>query len=257
MSQALRAEWTKLRSLPGTAWLLIGTVALTVSVSAAIAAAAHVSVDATGEQDPIKIALLGIDLGQAVLAVLAVLAISDEYGTGMIRVSLAAMPRRLTLLGAKAANLAGLSLITGALAVTGCLIAGRLLLPGAGLSPSHGYALISIGHAPTLRAAVGSIIYLILITLLALGIATAVRDTAVSIGTVVALLYLPPLLAQAITDPTWQRHLHQVAPMTAGLAIQTTTGPTVIGPWAGLGVLTAWTAAALIIGSLLLQHRNA
>jgi ABC-2 type transport system permease protein len=102
------------------------------------------------------------------------------------------------------------------------------------------------------------VLYLILIALLSLGVATAIRDTAVSIGAVLALLYLPPLLAQAVSDPL-RRHLEQIAPMTAGLAIQATTNPhtQIIAPWAGLGVLTAWTTGSLLVAGLLLQLRDA
>ena len=85
VTEALRAEWTKLRTLASTGWLLIGTVALTVAVSAAVAAATHVTAGAGGGLDPTKLSLTGIYLGQTVIAVLAVLAISEEYGTGMIR----------------------------------------------------------------------------------------------------------------------------------------------------------------------------
>jgi ABC-2 type transport system permease protein len=259
MTEALRAEWTKLRTLTVTAWLLIGTIVLTTAVSAAVAAATHVTAD--GGQDGLdttKLALTGIDLGQAVVAVLAVLAISEEYSTGMIRVSLAALPRRLVLLAAKATNVAGLTLIAGLFAVAGCLVAGRILLAGSGLDPAHGYALVSISHSPTLRAAAGSVLYLVLIALLSLGIATAIRDTTVSIGAVLGLLYLPPLLAQAVSDP-FRRHLEQSAPMTAGLAIQATTNlrSLPIAPWAGLGVLTAWAAGALLIAGILMRLRDA
>ena len=76
MTEALRAEWIKLRTLTSTVWLLVGAVAVTVGVSAAIAAGTHQSAGGGG-QDPTKIALTGIDLGQAVVAVLAVLAISE------------------------------------------------------------------------------------------------------------------------------------------------------------------------------------
>ena len=57
--------------------------------------------------------LIGIDLSQAVVAVLAVLVISGEYGTGMIRVTLAAMPRRTAVLAAKAATVTGVVLVAG------------------------------------------------------------------------------------------------------------------------------------------------
>ncbi len=256
MTEALRAEWTKLRTLAGTGWLLIGAVAVTVTVGAGLAAVTHVS--SRGGQDPTKLALTGIDLGQAVVAVLAILAISEEYGTGMIRVSLSAVPRRVVLLVAKAANVASLTLVAGLLAIAGSLLAGRLLLPSAGLDPAHGYALVSISHGPTLRAAAGSVVYLVLVALLSLGVAAAVRDTAVSTGAVLALLYLPPILAQSVSDPL-RRHLQQIAPMSAGLAIQATTNlrSLPIAPWAGLGVLAAWAVASLLVGGLLLRLRDA
>jgi ABC-2 type transport system permease protein len=255
MTDTLRAEWTKLRSVASTGWLLGGAVILTVAVSGAVAAAVHVT--SGSGQDPTKLSLTGVDLGQAVIAVLAVLAISEEYATGVIRVTLAAVPRRLVLLAAKTANLAGLAFVAGLLAVAGCVLAGRLLLPAAGLDPAHGYALVSIGRGPTLRAAVGSVLYLVLIALLSLGLATAIRDTTVSIGVVLGLLYLPPILAQAVADPL-RRDLLAIAPMSAGLAIQATTNLRTlpIAPWAGLGVLAAWTVASLLVGGLLLGGRD-
>ena len=253
----VRAEWTKLRTLPSTAWLLAGAAGLTIAVSAIVATATHQSAGGGG-QDPTKLALTGIDLGQAVIVVLAVLTICEEYGTGMIRVTLTATPQRPAVLVAKAVNLAGLALVAGLVAVAGCLIAGRLMLPGAGLDPAHGYPLISLAHPATLRAATGSVIYLILIGLLALGFATAIRDTAVSIGAVLAVLYLPPLLAQLVRDPLRQ-HLQQIAPMSAGLAVQATRNlrNLPIAPWAGLGVLAAWAAAAVLAGGLVLWLRDA
>ncbi len=98
-----------------------------------------------------------------------------------------------------------------------------------------------------LRAALGSVLYLALIALLSLGIAAAVRDGAAAIGIVLGLLYLFPILGQVVGGGTAHRHLEQLAPMTAGLAIQATTGlrSLPISPWAGLGVLAAWAAGAL------------
>jgi ABC-2 type transport system permease protein len=257
MIDALRAEWTKLRTLPSTSWLLAGAAGVAIAVSAIVAADWHVNSGSTA--DPIKLSLAGVQIGQAVIAVLAVLAVSEEYGTGMIRTSLAAVPRRLSLLAAKAANLAGLTLPVGLIAVAGCLLVGRLLLPDAGINPAHGYALVSLDHGPTLRAAAGSVLYLVLITLLSLGVATAIRDTGASIGAMLGLLYLPPIAAQLVQDPTWRRHLEQIAPMTAGLAIQATTNlhSQPIAPWAGLGVLAAWVIASLLAGGLLLKLRDA
>ena len=83
LREALHAEWTKLRTTPGTVWLLLAIIAVTVALSAAAADAARCLAAGCG-QDPAKVSLTGVDLGQAVVAVLAVLAVSGEYSTGMI-----------------------------------------------------------------------------------------------------------------------------------------------------------------------------
>jgi ABC-2 type transport system permease protein len=255
---SLHAEWTKLRTLASTFWLLLAAAALTVAVSAAAAAAVRCPSGGCAD-DPAKISLTGIYLGQAVVAVLAVMAVSGEYGTGMIRLTLTAMPRRLTVLAAKAAVLTSLVLVTGAVAVLGSLLAGGLILPGHGIGPPHGYPAISPGDGPVLRAAFGSVLYLALIALLSLGAATALREAATAIGAILGLLYVLPIIAVFTGNATLSRHLEQIAPMTAGLAIQATTGLNTlpISPWAGLGVLAAWAAGALVLGGMLLRSRDA
>ena len=256
---ALHAEWTKTRTAGGTVWLLFAVIASTVAVGAAVATATRCPAAGCG-QDPAKVSLSGVDLGQAVVAILAVLAISGEYGTGMIRATLTAMPRRTTVLAAKATVLTGLVLVAGTVAVVGSMLAGRLILPGNGFSPAHGYPLLlSLANRPYLRAAAGSVLYLSLIGLLGLGVATAIRDSAAAIGVVLGLLYLFPVVAAAVSDQQWQRHLEQISPMSAGLAIQATTGlrGMPVSPWAGLGVLAAWAAGALLLGGLLLRLRDA
>jgi ABC-2 type transport system permease protein len=255
---ALHAEWTKLRTVAGTIWLLPAVVTLTVALSAAVAAV--VTCPPAGcSADTTKLSLTGVDLGQALVAILAVLAISGEYSTGMIRVTLTAMPRRPAVLAAKAVMLTGVVAAAGTMAILGSLLAGRLILPGNGFTPARGYPALSLADWPTLRAAVGSVLYLVLIGLLSLGVATAVRDSATAIGVVLALLYLFPIITLVLADPQWQRHLQQIGPMSAGLAIQATINlrDLPISPWAGLGVLAAWATTALLAGGLLLQLRDA
>jgi ABC-2 type transport system permease protein len=256
---ALRAEWTKLRTMPGTFWLLAAAVAATVGVSAAAAAATRCPAGLAWPVDTGKLTFTGVQLGQAVVAILAVLAIGGEYSTGMIRVTLAAVPRRTAVLTAKAAVVAGLMLAAGTVAVAGSLLAGVLVLPGHGLAQARGFPVLSLADGPVLRAAAGSVLYLSLISLLALGVAAAVRDTAVAIGTVLALLYLFPIVAAVAANSHWQRHLEQLGPTTAGLEIQATRNlhSLPISPWAGLGVLAAWAAAAVLAGGLQLRFRDA
>lgn len=258
MSRVLHAEWTKLRTLPGTFWLVLAIAVLTMAVSAA-ASASVTCPTADCNQDPAKVSLTGIEFGQAVVAVLAVLVISGEYSTGMVRVTFAAMPRRASVLAAKAALVSGLTLLAAAVAVLGSVFVGRLVMPGRGFTAAHGYASLSLADGSVLRAAAGSALYLALVALLSLGIATLVRDSATAIGLVLGLLYLAPIIGQAVSDPTWHNRIERYAPMNAGLAIQATRdlGSQPIGPWEGLGVLAAWAAGALLIGGTVLRLRDA
>jgi ABC-2 type transport system permease protein len=247
MRPALYAEWTKLRTVASPSWLLLGMIAATVALSAG-ATSVVTCASASCGSDTTKLSLIGVELGQALAAILAVLVISGEYSSGMIRTTLTAMPRRATVFAAKAITLAGVVAAAGTVAVLGSLLAGRLILPA-----------LSLTDGPTLRATAGSILYLILIALLGLGIAAIVRNSATSIGVILGLLYLLPIVSRVIGDPHWQRLLQQVGPMSAGLTIQATTDlhSLPLRPWAGLGVTAAWATAALATGALLLHKRDA
>lgn len=254
----LRAEWAKLLTVPTPAWLLAAAVVLTVTVSAAADAATRCPAGLTCSVDTVRLSLTGIQVGQVVVTILAVLAVCTEYSTGMIRVTLAAMPHRSRVLAAKASTMTSLVLVAGAFAVLGSLVAGLFILPGHGFTTARGFTELSLSHGPTLRAAGGSVLYLGLIALLSTGIAAMVRDSAVSIGLTLGVLYVFPVLAAFIGEPTWHNRIERYTPM-AGLSIQSTTGlrSLPIGPWDGLGVLAIWAAAALLLGGLLLRLRDA
>jgi ABC-2 type transport system permease protein len=258
MRPALHAEWTKLRTVASPLWLLLGMIAATVVLSAG-ATSVVTCMSAGCGGDMTKLSLIGVELGQALAAILAVLVISGEYSSGMIRTTLTAMPRRATVFAAKAITLTGVVAVAGTTAVLGSLLAGRLILPRHGFTATRGYPALSLADGPTLRATAGSILYLTLIALLSLGIATIVRDSATSIGVILGLLYLLPIISQVIGNPHWQRLLQQIAPMSAGLAIQATTNlhSLPLSPWAGLGVTTGWAATALMAGGLLIGKRDA
>lgn len=250
---ALRSEWTKLRTSPGTAAMLVGIVALTVGLSAASAATAGCPAGDGCVIDPARTGLAGVELGQAVAVALGVLLLGGEYGSGMIAASLSATPRRTSLLLAKAANLIALVAVSGALGVLGSYVTSRLLLPG------RGYHLGALTEPAVLRAVGGSLLYLILVALLGLGLAAMVREPAAAIGIALSLLYVFPLVTAVVTEKHWKRHLEQIQPMGAGLNIQATVNlhDLTLSPWAGLGVLAAWALGALFVGWLLLIGRDA
>jgi ABC-2 type transport system permease protein len=258
MLDALHAEWTKLRTVSGPAWLLLGVVALTVAVGTAAAGATSCPAGQSCAVDPVRLSLTGIQFGQAVVAILAVLTICNEYSTGMIRVTFAAMPRRLVVYTTKAIITGAAVLVAGAVAVLGSVRAGQLNLPGHGFTAARGFHPVWLSYGPSLRAAGGSVLYLALIALLSLGIAAMVRDSAVSIGVVLGVLYLFPVILAFVSNTTWQHRLERWTPTNAGLTIQATTGlrSLPISPWGGLGVLAIWAGAALLAGGLVLRVRD-
>jgi ABC-2 type transport system permease protein len=132
--------------------------------------------------------------------------------------------------------------------VVASLVAGRWLLAG----------YPSLFSGAVLRAGAGSVLYLLLIALLGLGAAAAVRGAAAAAGGVLGLLYLLPIIAQLLPDLEWQRTLYRIAPSTAGMAIQTTVDAAAmpIGPLAGLAVAAAWGFLAYGVGGALLSRRD-
>jgi ABC-2 type transport system permease protein len=261
MSRCVHAEWTKLRTLPGTAWSALALVVLTVTASAATASVSTTANCPPGEctHDTTALSLSGVYLGQNVVVLFAVLAVTGEYATRMIQATLVATPRRGRVLAAKALVVTATVLGAGLLGVLGSLIAGRRILSGNGFTAAAGYPWPALVAEPTLRAALGTVAYFGLLALLSLGVAVAVRDTAAAVTAVLALLYVFPIVASTVPSADLRETIQRFSPMTAGLAVQATRdlGQLPIGPWAGLGLLAAYACAAVLLGAALFRLRDA
>ncbi|MGX9886366.1 ABC transporter permease subunit [Streptomyces sp. NPDC002276] len=244
---SLHAEWTKLRTLPSTWWLLAATVVLTAAIGAAAASSVTPRIcPSPCNADTTKLTLSGVELSQAICLVLGALSISAEYATGTIRTTLTAMPGRWRVLASKAAILSLLTAVAGAVGVLASLGLARVILP----TPPDGALL---------RPATGSILILVLVTLLGLSLATLLRDTAGSITLGLGILYVVPILSHLVNSPTWQHRLQRWAPMPAGLSIQATKnlGALAIAPWPGLAVLAAYAVGLLGAGGVWFRLRDA
>jgi ABC-2 type transport system permease protein len=267
MRRALRMEWTKLGTDPGTRWWALALFITTVGGGVLAASTTH-GLDCAPRPctlDAARISLSGVWIGQIAAVVLAVLAAGAEFESMMIRTTLAAVPWRTLVVAAKgcvvAAAVAGVA--TAGLAAT--LVVARILLPTRGFTGANGYPrLLSLAAEPTRRAYLGSVAYLILVAVLGLGVTLAVRHTGAAISTVLGLLYGAPVANLFITDPAWQHRIRRYSPMMAGLSIQDTVavggsgaGTRAIAPWTGLGVLAAYAALAVLVGALLFHRRDA
>src|SRR5206468_3976408 len=110
---------------------------------------------------------------------------------------------------------------------------------------------LSFGDGPALRAAAGSIAYLVLVGLLSLGAGAAFRSTAAGVCAVLSLLYLMPVAMRMFTDSHIQRLLYCLTPATALDVVQTSVDLSTLpmGPTAALAVVAAWAAAGLSLGA--------
>ena len=249
MRRAVHGEWTKLRTVPGQLWTIPGLTAAMVALTALIAATARP--EQSGTLDPTALSLSGVYLAQAAAVLVAVAVVSSEYPR-MMRTTLAANPRRGTVFTAKAVVVAGTVAAAALPAAVGSLFAGRRVLSA--------YPQLPLDSGMLWRATLGTAVYLLLVALLGVGVALIVRHAAAAVGTMLTLLYGPYLAVLIIKMPDHALHLVQKAsPMTAGLAVQTVSGPGTapLSPAAGLMVLAGYAAAALLVGWVALRVRDA
>jgi ABC-2 type transport system permease protein len=247
--QVVRAELTKLRSLRSTFWTLGGTVVGSLLVT--VLAATHVShrparffqgFDAT------NMSLTGLALGSLVIGVLGVLAITGEYGTGTIRSSLAATPRRRLLLGAKMIVVGAVALVVGEVITFACFFTGQGILSGSA-APSA-----SIGQPGVLRAVLLSGAFLALLALLGLGLGLIIRHTAGAIAAFVGITFILPVLLQSLAgDP--QRFAPEAILANSVAAVVPQSGQ--LSATVGFLLMILYCVVTLAIGMTLLVRRDA
>jgi regulation of enolase protein 1 (concanavalin A-like superfamily)/ABC-type transport system involved in multi-copper enzyme maturation permease subunit len=227
----------------------------TVTGSGDIAGYGIASWRSPGDDDVVMLSLFGVRLGMIAIIALGVLFMTAEYRTGLIRTTLAASPRRGHVLAGKAVVLAGVVFVAGLIASVAAFLLAQPGMHDGGYNPPA-YPHISLTDGSAARAVVGTAIYLALVALFSLGIAVVRRRTAGAIVFVIALVVLPQIVAPVISPEAdiWVSRLTPVA----GLAVQQSVEPgQVIGPWAGLGVMSAYAVAALGLAHWQLTRRDA
>ena len=255
----LHSEWTKLRTVRSSYWTLLSAVVAMVGLSAILCAVyvaqyAHVSAADRATFDPASFSLTGSFLAQLAIGVLGVLVITSEYGSGMIRATIAAVPQRLSVLASKAAVFAGVTLVvtTGACLVS--FMVGQSILSSKGVGTS-------LGADNVLRTVLGTGLYLAVLGLLALGLGSIIRKTAGAIAAFFGLILVVPVIASLL--PSSMNAFQKFLPSNAGQALINNGGrhgskvTPQLAPWAGFGVFCLWAAVSLIIAGVLLVRRDA
>jgi ABC-2 type transport system permease protein len=247
-----RMEWQKLRTVRST-WYLVaifaaGMIGLAVLV---LSQENDAPVSAAGRAafDPTYRSFLGLVLGQFLLGTLGVLAITNEFSSGMIRATFAAAPRRPLVLAAKAAVLGGVTLTAGEISAFAAFFAGQAMLKA---PVQHA----TLGQPGVLRAVLMAGAYPALIALIGLGIGAIIRHTAGTICALVGMVFVLPLLfslstsfrntAQKFLPDTMRNSLVAVKPIAH-----------LLSPGLTFGLLGGYALVALAAGAWALTRRDA
>lgn len=250
-AQAARMEWIKLRSLRSTWW----TLALT--AVAAIGIGVAVGLDTKNAADDLtNNALAGVSVGLLLTGVLGVLTMTSEYSSGMIRATLAAIPRRRLVLVAKAAVFGVMTLTLGEVASFIAFFAGGAML-------RHGIAAPTLGQPGVLRAVLLSGAGYCLIGLIGLGLGAIIRHTAAAMAVLVGGVYVVAQFLAAAYHPLLKfipvsivaNSLSTTKPLTCGGHAANCLQP--LSAWAGLGLLGLYAVVLLAIGAVMLAKRDA
>jgi ABC-type transport system involved in multi-copper enzyme maturation permease subunit len=251
----LTSEWTKLRSVRSTWWTISATFAIMIGFGALlswayISRANHLDLGDRLSFDPTAHSLRGIFLAQLAIGVLGVLAITNEYATGMIRNTFGAVPQRSAVLAAKLTVFGAVALIVGETASFTTFFVGQSIL-------SQKHLGVGIGDPHVLRAVVGSGVYLAGIGIMGLGLGALVRRTAGAISTLVGLVLVLPILAEALPSP-WNTDVQKLLPGAAGqalTAVRHTSDSLTAGP--GLALFAGYIAVILVAAFVSLERRDA
>ena len=251
----VRSEWIKLRSVRSTVWSY--AIVILVSIGLAALMSSTISVENIGpvpaEAQPglvLQASTFGVFFGQLVVSVLGVLVISGEYSTGMIRSTLAAVPRRLPALWAKAIVLFVATLLVGLVSTLGAYAVAAPILA------SKGFEADLVGDG-VLLALLGGSVYLALISVFALGLGTILRNGAGGIAAVLGTILILPTVLQII-PATWAQDAAPYLLSNAGSVLfNLPSSDGTLESWQALLVVLGWTVASLAVAAVLLRRRDA
>lgn len=267
----LKSEWIKLRSLRSTVWCYIILIVITIGLSPLVAFAmagnfgeeAGIVLDYDTRQSfASQATTASIGFSQLVISVLGALVITGEYGTGMIRSTFSAVPKRLPALFGKAAVFAVTTFVVSFVALTVSLF---VTIPVF----ASGDIEIDLADSALWLTILGASAYVALIGLFSLAVGALIRNSAGGIAAALgAILVLPTIIAifTVITQAEWVANLSNLLPSNAGARmyaypVEAMQDPFMIteplDPWQGALVLLVWTAALFTLASVLLKRRDA
>jgi ABC-type transport system involved in multi-copper enzyme maturation permease subunit len=239
---AARMEWIKLRTLRSVRWAML--LALAGMIAIGITAGFNTK---NPHSDVTNNILVGGALGSVIFAVLGVLVMTSEYSSGTIHSTLTAIPRRTLLLAAKVSVFGLVALAAGELVTFADFLAGAAFV-------RTGVPRPALSQPDVLRAVVLSGVYLCLVGLIGLALGAIIRHGAATVGVLLALIFVAPLAGLALTPAG--KFLPELIYANSLGATKPVQGFS-LSPWAGLGIIAAYTVGLLIVAGWLLVRRDA
>ncbi|MFF3317751.1 ABC transporter permease [Streptomyces sp. NPDC003035] len=247
-ARILRSEWHKLWTVRSTWITVLTSVAFLLGIGI-LMGATYTSDGGDSDVDTVVLTLYGSQLGGICLAVLGILVTAGEYATGLIRASLAAVPRRTPVLWAKAA-------VFTAVVFTVSFVTALITFLTAQIFLSDTDQAASLTDDGVLSAIAGNAAGVTLLSLIALGLGAALRSVPGAIGAFIGgVLILPEVLGMLPYDAIGTA-IRYFPTQAAGALGSADPMPGAASPGGALLALCLWAAAALIVPALLLKRRD-
>jgi ABC-2 type transport system permease protein len=248
----LHAEWIKFWSVRSTFWSTAMLFVLGAGLTTLVCAtSAGWLASSEADESPLSFVTWGLMFAQITAIALGTLVVTSEYGTGMIRATLAATPRRGAVLAAKALVLSGTLFVVGTVTAFAGYFAGNWFLDREGIG-------VALGDEGVLRAMFGSGLYVAGLGLFAAAVGLLIRHTAAALSIVLALMFVVGNMVFLLPG-TWGEWTAKLMPGNAGSGVATPVSfnPDLLDPWVGFGVFTGEVAALLLVAWLVFRQRDA
>ncbi|MER7335187.1 MULTISPECIES: ABC transporter permease subunit [unclassified Micromonospora] len=227
------------------AWTLAATFVVVLGISAAVSSFYGEGEALSPDFDATALAYYGVNFGQLAVIAFGVIAVSGEYSSGMIRTSLAAVPRRGLFLACKLATATAVMLVVGMLTSVVTFFVTQALMPNAA----------SLGDPGVARAIVGAGLYLALLALFSMAVTFMLRNAVLAMGVLMPMFFLVSPFVASIEQV---EPVAKYMPDRAGILItQSKPAADSLGPWVGLGLMAAWVAVAIVGAWIVLRRRDA
>lgn len=251
MRNAVRMEWIKLRSVRSTWWLAIAAVLAMAASGTGVGLGYRSHTPVATAAQIFDNSLGGALVAQLLLGALGVLMMTGEYGTGTIRSTFAAVPRRRTVLAAKAVVCGGAALTTGLAASFAGYLSGQLAVRGTAIPAA------SLGDPPILRAVLLTGAYLAATALIGVGVGTIVRHSGAAVGTLFGLMFVPMIVTGLFGASGIAVGRFLPLLMLLNSVAVTSPIPGLFAGWVSVLLMCGYAAVVLLCGGVLLRLRDA